>query len=51
MYCTIRTYLNTFWVGHVDDPAAALARVEWARVESEHADALGVVLLEELRAV
>ena len=48
---TLRTCLDAFWVGHVDDPPAALARVEWARVQPEHADALGVVLLEELRAV
>ena len=49
--CTFRTCLDAFWVGHVDDPAAALARVERTRVQPEHADALGVVLREELRAV
>ena len=46
-----RTCLDAFWVRRVDDPAAALPQAERARVEPEHADATGVVLLEELRAV
>ena len=42
------TCLNTLRVDHQDDPAAALARIKGARVDPEHADALGVVLLKEL---